>query len=1365
MLDISITSPTGLGMTAMRVCATGVACAEIDFEVIAADQTEVYHVNPRQGVAAGVPQKVSLYVRNFPKTSAGGSPVVQEELRVKIDEVSFTVQNWIKSAAATDGTTTGGLDVFELNVPGQGQALALNGQAYRDLEGLVYIEGEIRLSKIGSFTYRIVRADASAIPVDGSTTGGLPITLRLHWGLQISMSSLTVMFGQVPAIVTGVENFNGQNVFHTDVSVISPVMTATGMILVTVSGQDISESIAFEVYRSPTISMVLPNKASLDGQTGECTECLVHDKNSVSLWIQNFPMVSSASELLVVIGSVVCDGLACSVLSLQNLADHMYLAVSVPARSTAGSVVITVSVIGKGPAPDGMSLRDDYVRTQRIATHRPGAFAYVLLNADIVSVFYCLSCVLDPAASCVSSAVCADGDPAIVGSETDTVIPTRGGGVLALVIANTGTILPSAKPLVTIGTSSTNAIVRSSTPTLTVLELQVPATTLTGKQLGTVEISPSSVLSFSALVYDDQIQMTCVSSTAPYSTTPCVSTGATTVTVQLSSFNVGRPQDVYKAISAYFGVLAAKEITWKCCADGSKVILSVAVPAHSAPQLATSFSNGRADLDFKIVLVSDPMIFAVTRLTIWAPPRITSVRFESDGTSLLLTFDQPTNTVTLSKGAGSCGSIVSAARSLGAGAMCLWQADHVLRVNLGSSADIAVDDMIGVSSNSNVRSSNDVSFAMVAATSSVKVGKPLALLVPGPTKIIAPSSVDPCGPVEMSFVVPSPRSLDYFWSCENDDKLDTILRTHNSAQIAMGEGTDELQHSDFTYVIRVYATDFLGVNTPTQTFELLKTGSAAPALSIVGKAQYLTMQDVVIMGSATFSQCFGRPKGNLLYSWDLTGGGNQVIGTALELDQDQRTKPQLYFAPMDLAGGRSYRTVLTVTNQADISQISSASFDLVMTSPTLVAMISGGASISVSQHAKLVLDALASHDPEMGRTAPDPALLFSWTCVLRVGDHDQPCLNKYKDQVSSLEKVLVLPTTGSISLTSFTLAVTSEKSSYVFSVSVRKGNRISSSSTHVTVLAEDFPTAAISSTSFTVFDKLTGLPKINADARLNLEMMLSIQSTDLSYRWTVISEVGESSLQQLDAVPMNFNQDTFVLLPPPDVFLPSFTYTITLMVTKSGSSSSGFNTLSLIINKPPSSGICEACNLNAASAGSSCITSGVALQDAFRISCRHWADEDLPLSYIFGFEVSGGDVTTASPKATPFSQQLLPVGATALTAQVVDSMHATSPVQRLAVSVSTGRRLLSWETSMTNALAEAQTALGQGDATQVNSLAQVIAASLESSANTYSVADRRSVRGTLEQHIDAAWESAAPTVASAVEALGAGAKVGSIGLH
>ena len=338
-----------------------------------------------------------------------------------------------------------------------------------------------------------------------------------------------------------------------------------------------------------------------------------------------------------------------------------------------------------------------------------------------------------------------------------------------------------------------------------------------------------------------------------------------------------------------------------------------------------------------------------------------------------------------------------------------------------------------------------------------------------------------------------------------------------------------------------------------------------------------------------------------------------------------------------------------------------------------------------------------------------------------------------------------------------TLAVTGESTSYKFSVIVSKGLRSSSATLFIQVLKENVPSAVITSSSFAVFDRATGYAKINVDSRMNLGQEPSLLRAGLTYRWSVSSEVGDSALREAKVVPMGFDQSSFVLKAFSDIYLPGRTYSITLTVNEAGRL--GVNAMTLLINTPPSSGSCKVCNLDAAGSYSN---SGIAMMSKFRVSCTNWADEDMPLSYIYGLETLGGDGVSFSPRNSPFSDQLVSSNTAALTAQVKDSLDALTPVQRLPISIRTGRRLLTWATGIENALAAAEAARNQGDAAMVNSLAQTIAMDLASSANTYSTAERRRQRSTLERLISTAISSAAPTIDYAVETMSAGALAASV---
>ena len=1372
LISVKITPQGSARMSRIRVCARiggQVVCGEEELELLAADQAQVKVATPNEGLSTGPPAPVTLHVINFPRSLIGGTDVFTSQVRVELDGIRYEVSEWIKHP---DPTSDDAKDQIRFILPREGTVLRLNGQKTRQLQGTVYIDGDIRESKRAAFTYTAMRPDGVVSPIDASTAGGSSLTFTVFWGMQLSSTSVQVLFGSDnPATVTSVSNYAGGAVVsgqisfveYTEIVVTTPGLETTGLIDVSVSAGSASETIALDVYEAPRISMVQPNEASLQGDTGECEKCIVHNKHSVSLWVSGLPTVSKLDELEVKIGSKVCDGLACSILEMQSLADGLYLAVTVPSSDTPGAVPITVTFVGKGEPPLGAAASDDYVRSRRVAASEEGAFAYIEYNPAVVTALYCKVC-HDAPSSCVLGTLCGDSTLARTGSSTDAVVPLGGGGVLTLIVINAGTVDPATEPTVTLGSASAPATVRFSTHKMTILEVSVPETTKTGQQPGSIEVSDAVTLTYTLLVYDEKITLTCVAPSSPYTEIPCDTAGGEAMTFQVSGLNIGRVPDIYKSVSVYTGPVAASEVRWVCCAGSTTVILSIDVPSYDSQRLRSKFVNGRAELDFSVVLASDPSIFALSVLTIWAPPKITSALFESSGLAILLQMNQPTNALTLTKGPGSCDSIIEVDRSgnrlgvtqaLGDGAVCLWEDSDVLRVNLGAGATVELDDNIAIAAIKNVRSANGISLPMSRTNTLARVGKPQLLLVPGPIKIVAPAAVDPCSAAEIGLIIPSPRDLEYSWSCDNDDALNAYLAGISGAMVSMPKGTPQLEHLDFTYVIHVQATDFLGATTPTETIRVRKTGAPVLGVSVSGQPEYPTTGDVVIKGAATFSECPGLAQGKLLYSWSLSSGVG-AIRSDLPFAAADRAKPQLYLPPRDarLTGGMTYRADLTVSNEADSSQASTTSFDLVVVAPTLVAMIAGGADMRVSKHSLLALDASLSHDPAIGSGRADPELKFSWTCVLQVGDLDQPCINlrdDAKEKDDDLAPELVFPNQAKVMISPMSLAATSPGSYYFFTVTVSKGKRITSIGTRVAVINENAPTTMISSSSFSVFDRETGFPKINADSRLNLEQAPGQQQAGFRYAWSVESEQGESYLQSNDAVPMDFDKSIFVLLPPEGTFLPSFKYSIRLTVTNS-LGVAGSNVLTVLINQPPTSGVCRVCNQDVEA---ECSAAGTALTNTFRVSCMQWADDDLPLAYKFGFESSGA-VTLSAASDMFFLDMLLPTGVQAA-AQVLDVIGAATPLQLLPVNVRQGRRLLS-SPGIDNAMAEAEAAGLRGDAAAVNAIAHVVEASIET-ATTLSDANRRQIHTRLAELINSATSAAAPTVDYAVETMAASAQV------
>ena len=76
----------------------------------------------------------------------------------------------------------------------------------------------------------------------------------------------------------------------------------------------------------------------------------------------------------------------------------------------------------------------------------------------------------------------------------------------------------------------------------------------------------------------------------------------------------------------------------------------------------------------------------------------------------------------------------------------------------------------------------------------------------------------------------------------------------------------------------------------------------------------------------------------------------------------------------------------------------------------------------------------------------------------------------------------------------------------------------------------------------------------------------------------------------------------------------------------------GMATLVVQMNAPPSHGDFSACRKEAAA--STCVSTGKAILDSFRLSCDGWIDSDLPLTFIFGYSLASSNASAAASAGT-----------------------------------------------------------------------------------------------------------------------------------
>ena len=256
------------------------------------------------------------------------------------------------------------------------------------------------------------------------------------------------------------------------------------------------------------------------------------------------------------------------------------------------------------------------------------------------------------------------------------------------------------------------------------------------------------------------------------------SSGTTTVTI--ANFPVSNAQDV--RIS--FGTVPAYIANFTSTAAGVTIVIFN--PVSYVPNRGSPFAPILLSLRGSNTVTAGKGCSATstgcsaaytTSARLNFAPGVNSVVFDVGRSSLLVTFDQPTNKGGVAVGSTDCGQIVSSA-NFGTGAACVWQSPEVYRILLGADAAIAEGSTLTLVSGK-IRAASGNSPYTDALT--VWVGRDCTEN-PAPTAAItAPTELSPCADLTLSSAGSTPGPYDHVWSCPNDAALNSYLSLVNSA--------------------------------------------------------------------------------------------------------------------------------------------------------------------------------------------------------------------------------------------------------------------------------------------------------------------------------------------------------------------------------------------------------------------------------------------------------------------------------------------------------------------------------------------------------------------------------------------------------
>lgn len=618
-------------------------------------------------------------------------------------------------------------------------------------------------------------------------------------------------------------------------------------------------------------------------------------------------------------------------------------------------------------------------------------------------------------------------------------------------------------------------------------------------------------------------------------------------------------------------------------------------------------------------------------------PALISATLSSDGTSFNGLFDSPTNKAGYVNDF-KCSELVWF-QGVEIASSCLWSSSTLFTAYLGPSATLGIGDRISLRPKklkAFCSSGVDCSGWKFSPSVNVTLRSPLVLLVPV-VSVTGPNLLGSCSPLTID-VSSSVGSAGRAWTNVSFAVSGITTSSSISAEAVLESATKTQQFLNEVYTVSpptaipaalltvgsfnfvVTLCNFLG-GCGQGTLVVNVVDLSVPLVRIFGSPTRTTLarSPFTLTSEAVKTSCGGTTASSagFIYSWSVVKDGTPMPS----LVSRSRQASIFLLAPNVLAVGSYYSITLSVFDTV-ASTVGTASVEVYVQPSDIVAVISGGALRGVSTATPITLSAESSYDQDkIGVSGSNAGLSFSWSCSTIAPVLLDSCLLRLSGTSSGAIVVSVPERTLS-------------NTSVQITVSVTDRTRIAQASVTVFVQMPSLPLVSlIASTSLA--------SKVNPSSTVSLQGSVSMIGPSYCF-WTSSDSTIDLSQDALTPYVALFNvsrpsSSLFSMLLSPNVLLPRHQYSFILscgagLMLSVGDVSSG--QISFVTNGPPLPGKFGVSP-----------DSGSALSDLFQFSASQWVDEDLPITYSFGFFSTSGDFQSLqSQSQLSFVLSTLPAG-------------------------------------------------------------------------------------------------------------------------
>jgi len=672
--------------------------------------------------------------------------------------------------------------------------------------------------------------------------------------------------------------------------------------------------------------------------------------------------------------------------------------------------------------------------------------------------------------------------------------------------------------------------------------------------------------------------------------------------------------------------------------------ITVNSPAFTRSGYAMPPSGTQVEVEVFAASDTNKRVFLPAGFTYYGLLQVSSVKYTPDYSSVLISLNQNAQ-LTLLGANFACSDIMTAAT------VTLLNADNCRPE--GSSSIYAEISGTAISC---TPIGSSLTFEAGTITASNGVG---TLYVPGTVSLLdadlpkdaiaivsGATTIGSCDPLKLDGSASTGRFVTYRWSCTNDNTLKTALEALTTASVTVAASV--LTTAGKLYEVTLKVVDCHGKSSTVYSYPVYKSSQALPLVTIGGASQRTVESDKALQleGNAEFSACSGQQA--LTFIWSVTSTPTVAF---------QATKGTLYVAAKALNPGTSYTFQLAAYPTSDPGNAGYAMVTVTAAYPDLTAQIKGGQKTSGTTGSAVILDGSKSSDPAASDTS---GLSYAWACV------DSSTGAACRTTTGAL---LNMGTASTASIGAGTLSPADLH--FTLTTSDVASGRIAEASTRMNLVAQPVLSVSVVAFSKLGYSTKTGSTTIGYDTvaynlilnpseKLVLLATVTSGSTDTSVR--SITWIEESyGLNLVTLASRQASSPNMLVISEDSLHAGAF---YTFRATVAEGSTSGYATFNVLLNTPPSGGVCTVSP-----------ASGVTHTTDFTVLCNGYSDtESDTLKYTFGFETVINGTTTFTPAISQGSSNkwvfnVGTVGTSKIVARVYDDTNAFA-YSSMTVSVS-----------------------------------------------------------------------------------------------